>query len=280
MRMMKVDLVMWAMNGERYLPIVLRRIEEVIPAEYINQRILVDDHSLDNTVNIARDFNWDVYVNPFGGIPSGANEALRHIKTRYFISIEQDVILAKDWWKIVPRYMENEKVAIAQGIRLADNKVLRKLDEYVYSRMEKDPLRFGVSIDNNIIRTNVIKQLGGFPNICPTCMDVILMKKILKSGCIWIIDRNVVSEHVRTSVMQYSRHNYELSRRCAGTKYCTDVNIPLLKEFRIFLTSPIRGMVIAAKKHCFKLAIIYPLIRYYKLKGQLVRRIPRRHTLV
>ncbi|MGQ9642166.1 MAG: glycosyltransferase [Candidatus Bathycorpusculaceae bacterium] len=269
---MKVDLVMWAMNGEKYLPSVLKRIEEVIPAEDVNQKILVDDHSIDNTVNIAREFNWDVYTNPFGGIPSGANEALRHVKTKYFVSIEQDIILAKDWWEKIPPHMENEKVAIAQGIRVADHKVLKKLDEYIYSRMEKDPYRFGVSIDNNIIKTDVVKQLGGFPNMCPTCMDVILMKMLFKSGYRWIIDKKVISRHMRTNIIRYAKHSYELSRRCVGTKYCADSDVPLLKGFGIFLNSPVRGIAMAARKRCFQLALLYPLIRYYKLKGQLTRR--------
>lgn len=269
---MKVDLVMWTMNGEKYLHRVLKRIEEVIPSENINQKILVDDHSADNTVKIAKEFNWDVYTNPRGGIPSGANEALKHVKTEQFISIEQDVILAKDWWEKIPSYMEDKKVAVAQGIRMSANTILRKLDEYIYFRMREDPLRFGLSMDNNIIRTKVIREMGGFPDLCPTCMDIILMKiLVFERGYKWIIDEKVISDHLRTSVLGYAKHSYELSRRCAGTKYCSDVNIPLMGGFRLFLTSPMRGAIMAVKKKCWQLALIYPLIRYYKLKGQLAR---------
>lgn len=65
----EVDLVMWARNGERFLQRVLKRIEKVILHEEINQKILVDDHSTDNTVKIAKQFNWSVYTNPSIGIP-------------------------------------------------------------------------------------------------------------------------------------------------------------------------------------------------------------------
>lgn len=74
----KLDLVMWTKNGEKTLPLVLRQIDEVIPKENVNAKILVDDHSVDDTIKIAKDFNWQVYENPATGIPSGANEALRH----------------------------------------------------------------------------------------------------------------------------------------------------------------------------------------------------------
>jgi glycosyltransferase involved in cell wall biosynthesis len=83
---MKFDLVMWTKNGEKLLSSVLDRIDSVIPYECVNQKILVDDHSNDRTVEIARDFNWTVYENPSTGISAGANEALRRVKSPLFIS--------------------------------------------------------------------------------------------------------------------------------------------------------------------------------------------------
>ncbi len=50
----KVDLVMWAKNGASCLPEVLSRIDRVIPHENMCHKILVDDHSTDRTVEIAR----------------------------------------------------------------------------------------------------------------------------------------------------------------------------------------------------------------------------------
>ena len=108
----KADLVMWAKNGERFLPRVLKRIEELIPHEEINQKILVDDHSTDNTVKIAKQFNWSVYTNPSTGIPSGAKEA-------------------KAWLNKIPKHLLNEKVAAASDIRVVNQPTaLRKLEKH------------------------------------------------------------------------------------------------------------------------------------------------------
>ena len=52
----RVDLVMWTKNGAETLPLVLKRISEVIPNKFINKRIIVDDGSTDNISEIARDF--------------------------------------------------------------------------------------------------------------------------------------------------------------------------------------------------------------------------------
>ena len=53
----KVDAVMWTKNSEKFLPLVLTRIEEVIPSDVIFNRIIIDDHSTDNTIEIAK--KWD-----------------------------------------------------------------------------------------------------------------------------------------------------------------------------------------------------------------------------
>ncbi|MEM2971973.1 MAG: glycosyltransferase [Candidatus Bathyarchaeia archaeon] len=270
----KVDLVMWTKNGEKTLPKVLERIEQVIPAEVINKKVLVDDHSVDKTVEIAKEFNWNVYLNPKTGIPSGANEALRHVDCEFFISVEQDVVLAKDWWEKIPPYMSDKKVAVAQGIRMSTEPTLRKLDEYVYSRLKSnvnDPIRFGVSMDNNIFRTKIIRQLGGFPNDCLVCTDTILMKKIIyETPYKWVIDINVISDHIRQSVKAHIKHAYTLTMLCARSHYCVNEAGPLLSNLKFFLTSPIRASIIAYKKQCPQALYVYPAIRYEKLKACIV----------
>jgi glycosyltransferase involved in cell wall biosynthesis len=277
----KIDLVMWAKNGEAFLPTVLKRIDEVIPHENVCHKILVDDHSTDRTIEIAKSFNWDIYPNPRGGVPSGANEALRHVDCAFFVSVEQDVVLAKDWWERIPPYMNYDKVAVAQGINRSTEPTLRKLDEYVHSRLKPsvdNPILFGVSIDNNIFRTKVIRQLGGFPNDCPVCADTILVKKIVyETPYKWIVNTNVVSDHIRQSIKAYIKHAYTLSKLCARTPYCAnEAAQPPISMLRLFLTSPMRALIVAYKKRCPKLLYVYPAIRYQRLKASIEATVKRK----
>ena len=279
--MEKVDLVIWTKNGATTLPQVLKRIDEVIPTENICHKILVDDHSTDQTVEIAKNFNWEVYPNPDGGIPSGANEALKHVDCDYFVSFEQDILLARNWWDKIPKFMDDEKVAVAQGIRICTEPTLRKLDEYAYGRLNYRLARamqdlehardWGYSIDNNIFRTKVIRQIGGFPTICPVCSDTILIKKItLETRHKWIIDDQVVSYHIRKSIKDYIQHYYALFGLCARTAYCVpEIPHPLLTQIRLFLTSPLRGLIIAYSKKCPKMLLLMPQIRFAFLKSLL-----------
>lgn len=269
----KLDLVMWTKDGESFLPTVLNRIEEVVPIEFVHRKIFIDDSSKDRSVEIARLFNWDVRPNPKGGIPSGANKALSHVTTDFFISVEQDVLLAKDWWDKITPYMENELVACAQGIRTSTDPILKKWDEYVYSGMKSATSSiFAVSIDNNIFRTRVVRQLGGFPRICPVCTDTVLIKRTIENGFKWIIDKSVVSEHLRPNRGKFYEHEYNLWKQCTHTKYCGGASISLPSAIRIFLASPIRASVMAYKTRSPLMLWVCPKTRYYRMKAYIDRR--------
>lgn len=268
----KVDLVMWTKNGEAYLPQVLKRIDKVIPHEAVCHRILVDDHSSDHTVDIAREFNWNVYPNPSSGVSSGANEALRHVDSDFFVSVEQDIILSRNWWNEIPKYMDDPLVACAQGVRVPTHPVLRILEEWQRDVLGKKPSL--VSIDNNIFRSKVVKSIGGFPKDCLICTDMILMKKIsAETPYKWVIDSNVTSLHIRNDLKASLEHQYKMGYLCARTPYCIHEENPSLSvNFRILLTSPIRALQIALKRKCPNIIWAYPLLRLYQLNIALVWR--------
>jgi len=268
----KVDLVMWAKNGENVLPTVLKRIDEVIPHEVICHKILVDDHSTDRTTKIAKEFNWNVYPNPKTGIPSGANEALKHVDREFFISIEQDVVLAKNWWEKIPSYMGDSMVFCAQGWRIPTNLALLKLEEYTTMRKSAYALRF-VSIDNNIFRTKLLRHIGGFPTMCQVCTDTILIKKIqYETPYKWIVDRNVTSLHIRPSIRQEIQHQYTHALLCSGTPYCWNHQYPLRTYIRMLATSPLSALWIAITKREPNIFWAYPALRIIALKACLDKR--------
>jgi len=208
---MKVDLCMWAKNGALFLPHVLKRIDEVIPGECVNQKIFVDDSSVDDSVRIAKCFNWDVYPNHEGWISGGTKEALSHVETEFFVSIEQDVLLAKNWWPTILKYMEDKKVAVAQGIRFSTNAAYRAFEKYNLKKVNElsfeERSRLYFSIDNNVYRTKIIKQLGFSDD--PVSM-IPFYEKIVSNGYKWITDTNLVSDHFRTSFFNDINHTIRL----------------------------------------------------------------------
>jgi hypothetical protein len=73
-----------------------------------------------------------VVFNEGQGISDGANTALKRVKSEYFLSFEQNLLLACDWWEKIPHLVDNSKVAAASGMRFADKPgSVRKLQQYV-----------------------------------------------------------------------------------------------------------------------------------------------------
>lgn len=271
----KVDLAMWAKNGASILPVVLKRAETVIPNEIINKKILVDDHSVDETREIARDFGWSVYPNERGGVGSGANTALRHVESDYFVSLEQDVVLAENWFERIVKHLERKDVAVAQGWRITDHPVLGKIEEYSMERF-KGELH---SIDNNIYKTKIIKSLGGFPeHIKYTGADPHLRLRVLKAGFKWITDTTVISVHLRKGALrEQMRRHYDsglgiskLAREELFTEQKMVLSVlSLSKATSTAFFSPLRGLEIALKKRSPQVVYYYPLLRFSFLAGSL-----------
>jgi len=286
----KVDLVMWTKNGAETLPLVLKRISEVIPSECVNKRVIVDDRSIDDTIEIAKSFGWNVVFNEGKGISDGANTALKHVTSEYFISFEQDLLLAQDWWDKIPPCLENPKIAVASGMRFADKPVgVRKLQQYVAKKYRGEAelaswlrarqmaaFTLGKTLDNTIYKTGIIKALGGFPKMRVNAgVDTILAYKVRQAGSYWIVDYNVQSIHLRHGLKQELHHQYwyatqlhEIWRRIETE---TSQRPPVTKFSIIsrFFISPFTGLFVALKTKQSTIAYVHPLIRFYYLKGLL-----------
>jgi glycosyltransferase involved in cell wall biosynthesis len=276
----KVDLAMWAKNGEQYLPSVLKRIDEVIPNEDVNRKIFVDDHSKDNSVKIAKDFNWNVYPNKKGMVFGGFLEAIKRVESEYFVSVEQDVLLAKDWWEKIPRYMDTPNVACAQGIPVPTHKILRAIFLYGWMRAGKPRKRLlkllkrvnkrrraqeqYVSLDNNLFRTKIVKEVG-IPTYCPISVDLALFSELRKRCFRWITAYNVVSDHIRFSFLGEIRHNYTLN--LLSSKECGYDVISLKKFLSYHVSRSIpTGLFIAYDTNCPEVCFAYPFIYLMDVK--------------
>ncbi|MGB9915112.1 MAG: glycosyltransferase family 2 protein [Candidatus Bathyarchaeales archaeon] len=290
---MKIDVVSWSKNGAKYLPVVLKRLEEIIPAEEVHRKILVDDHSIDNTREIAKDFGWEIYFNPSAGISAGANYAFSKVDCEYFMSIEQDLLLAKEWWTKIPQYLNNPKIAAASGMRFASQPPgITKLQQYVARKYrgettlspwlrsrEMGAFTLGKTLDNTIYRTSVIRAIGGFPKMRVNAgVDTILAYMLQDAGYAWHVDYNVQSIHLRAGLKHELQHQYlygtqlkEIWRKIRENS----TSEPPINHFgvlsRLFM-SPFTGIFVALKTREPTITYIHPLIKLYYTKGLLTSR--------
>ena len=200
--MPRYDIAMWAKNGESVLPKVLARIDAVIPHENIGQKIFVDDSSLDRTIKIAKDFNWDIYQNRLGWINGGTQEALRHVKTKIFGSVEQDVYLAKNFMDLLEHFSD-PKVGVSSGIYYPTTTYGRIYSVHRIEDMRKKGSKFFMGVGSNFYKTDVVRKTG-------FVTDKVLMYDfaiaIEDLGYKWVTDYNVVSDHLRNSFWEDLSH--------------------------------------------------------------------------
>jgi hypothetical protein len=286
----KVDLVMWTKNGAKTLNPVLKRINEVIPAEFVNKRIIVDDKSVDATREIARANGWAVVPNMGTGISDGANAALKHVECDYFVSFEQDLLLAADWWQKIPPILENPQVAAASGMRFASQpRGVMRLQQYVARKYRGEAqlsswlrgrqnaaFTLGSTLDNTIYKTAVVRSAGGFPMVKVNAgVDTTLAYRLKLAGYVWAVDYNVQSIHLRGGLRHELRHQYwygtqsrEIWSQVEGE---SKQRAPISRRgiFYRFAISPFTGLFVAYKTREATIVVIHPLIKFYYLKGYL-----------
>jgi GT2 family glycosyltransferase len=268
----------------------LKRINEVIPSECVNKRLIVDDQSTDNTREIALAHGWIVVFNEGKGISDGANTALKQVETEYFVSFEQDLLLSKDWWSKIPLYLEHPSVGAASGMRFADRpRGVMKLQQYVARKYrgeanlaswlrtrQKAAFTLGSTLDNTIYKTKVIRKIGGFPKIKVNAgVDTTLAYRLNKAGYGWVVDYNVQSIHLRSSLKHELSHQYWYGTQVHEIWHRIELEThqpPPVTKFGIiyrFAISPFTGLFVAYKTREATVAVIHPLVRFYYMKGYL-----------
>jgi hypothetical protein len=255
---MKVDLCTWTKNGSKTLIPVLKRIDRVIPAEEVGEKIAVDDSSVDSTVKILKEFNWKVYPNRRGFINGGTTEALSHVRSKFFVSVEQDVLLCSNWWDIVPKHMVDKTVAVAQGVEISTNSAERGIEKLILKKVKQIPLEKRASlwktIGNNIYRSEIIRKLGFVDD--STAMRP-FYEKITAHGFKWITDINAVSTHIHGDIFNAVRHTVTFYGQTQESTY-----LDKMRTYRYLAGlafSPLKGLKLAIETKEPQVQLLYIL---------------------
>jgi glycosyltransferase involved in cell wall biosynthesis len=203
---------MWTKNGESTLDVVLEKIDNVVPREVVNKKIMIDDYSTDNTRSIGLKHGWIVIANEGNGISDAANTALKYVEKAIFCSFEQDLLLSDAWFTKVYPLIFQEKVVIASGMRFPNGPTaVRKIKlaghsdmiDYL-SKLSEESLRkttHGKTLDNTVYRTDFIKSIGGFDYMRSNCgQDSSLSLKVMKTiDYVWAVNYDIISVHLKTN---------------------------------------------------------------------------------
>jgi len=204
--LLELDLAMWTYNSAKTLEESLSTIEWAIPKENICHKIAVDGGSKDQTFEILKSHGWTVEEAPQKGIPYQANHALGMVDTEFFASFEHDILLSLDWFETTSKtILADASVGCVQGVRLyRGSKTMQAIERWQYD--SKLIPRWEFSIDNDLYRTQAVRNAGGFSNECMASADGILRRSMFKKGYKWITDYSLVSGHIRKSFSEQFKH--------------------------------------------------------------------------
>lgn len=270
-----MDIVMWAKNGATFLPLTLKRINEVLPDKVVHERIFVDDHSMDDSASIADKFGWNVYDNTSGGIGGGFKEALRRVDCPFFASFEQDLLLSRKWWPTVPLHMKKKRVVVAQGWRLSSQPVLNAIEKVTtdFRPIIGTPL---YSIDNNVYDTEAIRRLADGLEKFRYAVDSVLLARITRAGLAWVTEQNVLSLHLKpVGFTEYVKGRYGAPRMAEYFTLASKKQLPPseVKKFTFehlatrLAASPLIGLALSYVKKQPWLSIYYPMVRLQLFKS-------------
>jgi glycosyltransferase involved in cell wall biosynthesis len=276
---MRIDLVMWTLNGGSTLVRCFESIEKAIPPGVLCHRYVVDGGSTDATRQIAERFGWTVIPSNRRGIPYQANQALDLVDTGVFGSFEQDIGLNQDWFKVVfPALESDSDIAVAQGLRAASgSRYLEAIDGYSV-RHSLVP-RWIYSIDNNLYRTEALRSVGGFPLDCAVSADGVMRNNLLRKGWKWKVCRDVVSLHFRDSFVKHLRH---VIIQSAEHKVLWET----YPEYRFpdklgrFVATPFTSAKMASEAHTPGVFFAYPLFRAVRILSRIVGSLSKQYRFI
>ena len=154
-----VDVVLLTKNSERVLKECIESVYQNVP---VRQLIVVDGYSKDKTLEILNQFNEEHHnVKIFfdrGTRATARQKGINHVSTDWFMFVDSDVILCKEWYKKVQKYMR-EDVGAIWGIEVWSTiQNPKTLNLFLLITRKIFEVRGGTH--DTLIRTDLIKDIG------------------------------------------------------------------------------------------------------------------------
>jgi glycosyltransferase involved in cell wall biosynthesis len=200
-----VDVVMLTKNSERLLTACLKSVYENVP---VKRLIVVDAFSTDNTLKI-----FDEFDKKYGNIKiitekssrgKARERGIREVETEWFMFIDSDVILCKNWFKKATRHIE-EDVGAIWGIDIpgdVKNKFMKKILQWFEARTFD--IRGGCH--DILIRYNAVKDIK-IPSKLHTLEDAYIKEWILAKNYKVIVSYASYCKHYKTMNDLLSKEN-------------------------------------------------------------------------
>ena len=194
---MDVDVVIITKNSEHMLSECLKSVYKNVP---VNRLIVVDGYSTDKTLEIVHEFqrkHGNILLFPDRGNRATARQkGINQVKTEWFMFVDSDAILCKDWFKKAEKHL-GQNVGAVWGIEVwstIQNPVLLKT--FLWITRKIFDLRGGTH--DTLIRTDLVKDIE-IPKFLHVFEDAYIKDWITRKGYKLIACYNPYCLHFRSA---------------------------------------------------------------------------------
>jgi len=192
---MHVDVVIITKNSEDMLNECLKSVYKNVP---VNRLIVVDGYSTDKTLEIVREFQKKhgniLLIQDRGNRATARQKGINHVKTEWFMFVDSDAVLCKDWFKKAEKHL-GQKVGAVWGIEVwstIQNRAILKI--FLWITRKIFDLRGGTH--DTLVRTDLVKDIES-PKILHVFEDAYIKDWITQKGYKLIACYNPYCVHYR-----------------------------------------------------------------------------------
>lgn len=194
--MVRVDVVMLTKNSDELLERCLDSIYENVP---VNNLIVVDSYSTDHTVRIL-----EKYKEKHGNVKIFFDEGTRaqcrelginKVSTEWFMFVDSDVILCKDWFKIAWSQIDDD-VGCVWGLDLDVGGKVGGIAMRFFIAVAYLSFKLRGGTHDTLIKTKLVRGMIIPPQL-HTYEDAYIMKWLKKKGCRILIGKRMYCLHIK-----------------------------------------------------------------------------------
>jgi glycosyltransferase involved in cell wall biosynthesis len=211
--MIKISLYVPCFNAERYIKECL---ESILMQSYpIDEVLIIDDGSTDNTVSICSRFLVKIISHPGNrGLSATRNTAFRAARNEFVASLDADCKAKSDWLEKLMGHFSDTNVAGVGG-KLIEKYNLRPADKWRTIHMSQS---WGEQIvenpgylagSNNVYRKSAIFQVGLYNEAyVSNYEDIDISRRLISNGFKIIYSPDACIEHLRRDTLRSALKTY------------------------------------------------------------------------
>jgi len=221
----KVDVVILTKNSERWLSECLESVYENVP---VNRLIVIDGHSTDKTLEVlgkfAKAYGNVKIITQNGSRGEARARGIREVTTEWFVFVDSDVVLCKNWFEKAKRYAAND-VGAVWGVDMPGD-MANKFLVFMFKWMETRVFNIRGGCHDILIRHDCVKDIK-IPSQLHTLEDAYIKDWITAQNYKVVVSHNSWCRHYKTMDSLFSKESI-------GPAFLELNNMKLVRERLLF----------------------------------------------